>query len=191
MTLWIAIAIVAVFAAEFAGDGMALCQQYGFVATAPTLRAALSATFLHANLRHVGGNVVALVFFGAVVERDLGHLRVVVLYFLGSIGAAAFHVMANPESLVPEVGASGPIFALLAAAAVLRPRLVGFVATFAAINVWETVTGTGGEVATAAHLGGFSAGFVVTAIVFRRRLAEVRGWGPSRKARPAGAIAAT
>lgn len=105
-----------------------------------------------------------------------GHVRLLVLYLLGGVGAAAFHVLANPGSLVPEVGASGPIFALMAAAAMLYPRLVGFVAVYAALNIWQTITGSGGEVATAAHVGGFAAGYFVTRFAFGRMLADVRGW---------------
>jgi membrane associated rhomboid family serine protease len=186
VTLTLAAAIVAVFAVELVGDGAGICQRFGFVAADPSLVSLLASMFLHANLTHLAGNVVALVLFGAIVERSLGQFRFAVLYALGGIGAAAFHVMANPGSLVPEVGASGPIFAVMAAAAMLYPRLVGFVASFAAFNIWEVLTGTGGTIAVAAHVGGFVVGFVVTTLVFWRRLAEVRGWRPvSRRAQRA------
>jgi membrane associated rhomboid family serine protease len=187
-TLALTASILAVYALELEGDGLGLCQRFGFVAAAPRLGTALSALFVHdpSTLWHVAGNAVALVLFGAVVERSLGHFRFVVLYLVGGIGAAAFHVLANPGSLVPEVGASGPIFALMASAAMLYPRLVGFVAAYSALNIWQTITGTSGGVATAAHVGGFVAGFVLTPVVFGRRLAEVRGWRPaSRRARRA------
>jgi membrane associated rhomboid family serine protease len=177
VTAALSAAILAVFAVEVAGDGQALCERFGFVAADPSFGAALSSLFVHdpSGIAHVGGNVVALVLFGAVVERSLGHARFVLLYLVGGIGAAVFYVFANPASVVPEVGASGAIFAVMAAAAMLHPRLVGFVASFAALNVWEVLTGTGGTIAVAAHVGGFVTGFVVTAVVFRRRLAEVRG----------------
>jgi membrane associated rhomboid family serine protease len=183
VTAALAAAMLAIFVVELAGDGRALCERFGFVAARPGLATAATSVFLHdpSSLSHVGGNLVALVLFGTVVERSLGHVRFVVLYALGGIGAAAFHVLATLGSLVPEVGASGPIFAVMAAAAMLHPRLVSFVATFAAFNIWETLTGTGGEVATAAHVGGFVGGFAVTAIVFGRRLSEVRGWRPASR----------
>jgi rhomboid protease GluP len=190
VTLGLVLAIVGVYGLELAAGGDAFCYRLGFVSAHPTAVSLLASMFLHANLTHLAGNVVALVLFGALVERDLGHFRFAVLYALGGIGAAAFHVMANPSALVPEVGASGAIFAVMAAAAMFHPRLVGFVSSFAAFNVWEMVTGTGGTVAVAAHVGGFTVGFVVTAVVFRRRLAEVRGWRPvSRRARRAGTLA--
>jgi membrane associated rhomboid family serine protease len=190
-TLALAVSILGTFAVELGAGGQALCERFGFVSAAPTVVSLLASMFLHANLTHLAGNVVALVLFGALVERDLGHFRFAVLYALGGIGAAAFHVLANPGSVVPEVGASGAIFAVMAAAAMLHPRLVGFVASFAAFNVWEVLTGTGGTVAVAAHVGGFTTGFVVTALVFWPRLAEVRGWRPvSRRARRAAVPAA-
>jgi membrane associated rhomboid family serine protease len=174
-------AIVAAFAVELAGDGQAICQALGFTPAHPSFGTAFASMWLHdpSNAWHVGGNVVALVLFGALVERELGHFRFVVLFALGGIGAAAFHVLANPGSLVPEVGASGAIFAVMAAAAMLHPRLVGFVASLAAFNVYQTIAGTGGEVATAAHLGGFVVGFALMLVVFGPRPA-------SRRARRAG-----
>jgi len=192
VTVALAVATLAVYGLELAGDGQAVCAAYGLVPARPSFGTALTSMWLHdpSTFWHAGGNVVALTLFGAIVERSLGHARFVLLYLAGGIGAAAFHALANPGSLVPEVGASGPIFAVMAAAAMLHPRLVGFVASFAALNVWEVLTGTGGTVAVAAHVGGFVTGFVVTAVVFRWQLAEVRGWRPvSRRARQAGALA--
>ncbi len=183
VTVALTAAILGVFAVELRGEGMGLCQRFGFVPEHPSLGTAFSSLFLHdaSNLWHVGGNVLALAFFGALVERSIGHVRFVVLFTLGGVGAAAFHMLANPGSLVPEVGASGSIFAVMAAAAMLYPRLLGFVAAFAALNIWHTVTGTGGDVATAAHIGGFVTGFVLTLVVFRRQLAAARGWRPARR----------
>ncbi len=181
---------VAVFAAERAGDGLAMCQRFGFVPARPTLGSALTCVFLHdpTTVAHVAGNLLALALFGFIVERALGNARFALLYGLGGIGAAAFHVLAYPGSDVPEVGASGPIFAVMAAAAMLRPRLVGFVAVYAGWNVWQTVTGSAGQVATAAHLGGFTTGALMMGTVFSRQLAAVRGWRrPPRVAREVAA----
>lgn len=167
VTILLVLAILAVYGLELAGDGMAICYRLGFVAARPTLASALSALFLHdpGNAWHVGGNVVALGLFGALVERELGSLRFLALYLLGGLAGAALHLVVDPSSTVPLVGCSGAIFGLLAMAAVLRPPLLGFVVAFAAINVVEALTGTGGAVAVGAHLGGLSAGVIFAAVM--------------------------
>lgn len=156
--------LVAGYFIELGSGGDTFCAAYGLVPAHATVRSALTATFLHdpSNGWHLVGNLVFLIGFGLLVERELGSLRFGVLYALSGLGAAALHVLANPVATTPMVGASGPIFGVLAAAAMLRPRLLGFVGAYTAFNIWQVVTGTGGTVAVAAHVGGFATGFLMT-----------------------------
>ncbi len=76
-------------------------------------------------------------------------------------------VLVDSSSTDALVGASGSIFGVLAAAAMLFPRLVGFVCTYAAIEIGCLLIGTSGSVSAACHVGGFATGFV-TILFFRR-----------------------
>jgi membrane associated rhomboid family serine protease len=75
----------------------------------------LSAMFLHAGWGHLLGNLLYLAIFGSSLERWLGGRRLLVLYFLGGLGAELLHGLALMESPGPAVGASGAIAALLGA----------------------------------------------------------------------------
>jgi membrane associated rhomboid family serine protease len=138
--------------------------------------------FLHAGWAHLLGNMLFLWIFGRTVEDRLGHLGFLVFYFVGGLSADAAHLLSNPDSEVPTLGASGAISAVLGAFVVFYPRnsvntfiwfgfLVRFIRTpaFLWIGFWfvqqvllNLLTSTGGSgVAYQAHIGGFAAGALV------------------------------
>jgi membrane associated rhomboid family serine protease len=162
VTVGLAATIVAVYGVERAGDGLAICEAHGLVPSHPTVGSALTSLFLHdpATWQHVGVNLVVLAVFGSIVERTVGALRFLVLYVAAGLCGAALHVLVDPTATQPLVGASGSISGALALAAVLRPRLLGFVATFASLNIGYAFTGTGGSISFGSHLGGFFVGAV-------------------------------
>jgi membrane associated rhomboid family serine protease len=161
---------IAAFGLELAGDGQALCETHGLVpnrlVASGDVGPALTAMFLHdpAHYSHIAGNMVFLAVFGAIVERAIGHLRFAALYLAAGVAGAAMHVLVDPTSTVPMVGASGAAFGVLAVGAALRPRLLPFVAAYVGINLWYVLTGTGGTVSAGAHIGGFVAGVLVAAL---------------------------
>src|SRR5438270_6668333 len=69
--------------------------------------------FLHANLLHVGLNMLNLAVLGIFLERLVGHLRYLFIYFVTGIVSiiASFYFM--PQEI--SVGASGAIFGLVGA----------------------------------------------------------------------------
>jgi len=69
--------------------------------------------FLHANLLHVGLNMLNLAVLGVFLERLVGHLRYLLIYFVTGIVSiiASFYFM--PQEI--SVGASGAIFGLVGA----------------------------------------------------------------------------
>ena len=78
--------------------------------------------FMHAGLAHVGGNMLYLWIFGDNVEDRLGSVRYFLFYLLGGLVASLAHILTNPSSQVPTVGASGAIAAVLGAYFVLYPQ---------------------------------------------------------------------
>lgn len=82
----------------------------------------LTATFLHGSWLHLIGNMLFLWVFGDNIEDHLGHRRYLLFYLLGGLLANLAHVLANPLSHTPTIGASGAVAAVLGAYAVLYPR---------------------------------------------------------------------
>ena len=78
--------------------------------------------FMHAGLAHIAGNMLYLWIFGDNVEDRLGHVGYLVFYLVGGVVASLAHLLTNPGSQLPTVGASGAIAAVLGAYLVLYPR---------------------------------------------------------------------
>jgi membrane associated rhomboid family serine protease len=85
-------------------------------------QSAVTAMFLHGNLAHLVGNLLFLYVFGNNVEDRLGRARFLGFYLAGGIVATAAHVAVQPGSIVPLVGASGAIAAILGAYLIMYPR---------------------------------------------------------------------
>jgi membrane associated rhomboid family serine protease len=83
---------------------------------------AVTSMFLHGNLGHLLVNLLFLWIFGANVEDRLGHARFVGFYLGGGLVATYAFALLNPSSLVPLLGASGAIAAVLGAYLILYPK---------------------------------------------------------------------
>ncbi len=158
------------------------------LASIPEPLTLITYTFVHGGWMHLLANVAFLWVFADNVEDAYGHLGFLVLYFVCGIVAAAAHVLANPDSFAPMVGASGAISGILGAYLVLYPKARVWVLLFMKIPLrisagWALAAWIGfqflslyldeakGEVIVAwwAHIGGFVAGFLVTAL-FKKTL---------------------
>jgi membrane associated rhomboid family serine protease len=187
MTFLLAASILAVYGLELSGNGLAMCERFGFVAAHPGFGTALSSLFVHdpAGWSHVGGNLAVLLIVGTLVEREIGSRRFGGLFAVGGLCGAGLHLVADPASTTALVGCSGSLFAVLAVAAALYgPAMLAFVAVLVVTNVAHAL-GAPGEAAVSfgAHLGGFSLGVLVVA------LARLRGVELHRRARRAGGFA--
>jgi membrane associated rhomboid family serine protease len=141
----------------------------------------VTSMFLHANLLHLGGNMLFLWIFGDNVEDYFGHFGYLLFYFVCGIGAGLLHIAFNYHSVVPALGASGAISGVMGAYAILYPRaqvltlvLIFFIPlpAFIILGYWfflqfaagvssVGVAATGG-VAVWAHVGGFLLGMLIT-----------------------------
>jgi membrane associated rhomboid family serine protease len=138
----------------------------------------LSATLVHSNLVHLGFNLLILVWCGTQVERVLGATGFVFLYLVGAFAAAAAQWGVNPHGIVPVIGASGAISAVMGAYALSFGRAKAFTNNLR-VNRWINVAwllvawlvlqlmmGWIGDqqgylLATPAHVGGFAAGLLL------------------------------
>jgi membrane associated rhomboid family serine protease len=151
-------------------------------------------TFLHGGWLHLISNMWTLWLFGPAVEDRLGSARYLVFYLTCGVLASAAHVMFNPLSVVPALGASGAIAGVLGCYARLFPfaRVVVLVPilflplffsvpAIAFVGLWfllqilqgtvELFTlSTGGGVAWWAHVGGFLAGLALGPLLARSAL---------------------
>jgi membrane associated rhomboid family serine protease len=142
----------------------------------------LSMMFLHGGCLHLVTNMWMLWLFGPTIEDRQGHGRYLAFYLVCGLAASVAHVVFNPTSMAPSLGASGAIAGILGAYMRLFPlaRLVVVVPilfipifievyAFAFIGLWfflqllqSTVEllqpSSAGGVAWWAHIGGFIAG---------------------------------
>ena len=153
----------------------------GLVTTSPAVPALLtplSATLVHAGLVHIGFNLLVFVWCGTQVERVLGKTGLIVLYFAGAYASALLQWATDPASIVPMVGASGAISAIIGAFALSFGRAKRITNSFA-LNRWINalwlmvawvvlqlmMSWLAGEqgflLATPAHVGGFAAGLLL------------------------------
>ena len=145
--------------------------------------------FLHGSWLHLLGNMWFLWIFGNNIEDSMGHLRFVAFYLICGLAAAMAQVMANPNSTIPMVGASGAISGVMGAYLMLFPRVrvyafifLGFFFTSVGMPAWvmlgywfliQLFSGLvsfgheGGGVAFWAHAGGFIAGVALIKLFTR------------------------
>jgi membrane associated rhomboid family serine protease len=122
--------------------------------------------FVHASLWHVLVNMLMLWFFGPVLENIWGRRKFITFYLFTGLGAGLCSAVFAVGSLVPVVGASGAIFGILAAFAVLYPdkevllffvfpvKMKYAVIFLVGINLWGALSSPGTDTAYLAHLGG-------------------------------------
>src|SRR5256885_2784605 len=152
----------------------------------------LTHQFLHGGWLHIIANMWTLWIFGDNVEDRMGPLRFVIFYLLCGALAGLVHMLTNPDSTVPSVGASGAIAGVLGAYIILFPtaRLVVMIpilffpfffevpAVFY-LGIWffmqlfsgtMALAGAGevGGIAWWAHIGGFLTGLLLCGLFLRR-----------------------
>jgi membrane associated rhomboid family serine protease len=151
----------------------------------------LTSMFLHAGWLHLIFNLWILWIFGDNVEDRMGAGRYLVFYLGTGLSAGLVHLLTNPGSTLPTVGASGAIAGVMGAYFVLFPtaRVLTVVPVFfwpiflevpavVFMIIWfagQLFSGLfaagsgGGGIAWWAHVGGFVAGVVLCPLLVRRR----------------------
>jgi membrane associated rhomboid family serine protease len=155
----------------------------------------LTSAFLHAGWLHLLSNLLYLAVFGPPVERRVGAARFGLLYLASGLLGSLAYLLAQPNSEVPVVGASGAIAGVIAAHLVLFPgatlgslapvlflHVVESTPTLLLLLVWlgtqllssvaSLTTSTG--IAWWAHVGGFATGLAVAPLI-RIRPHQLRG----------------
>ncbi|GGZ12208.1 rhomboid family intramembrane serine protease [Streptomyces poonensis] len=122
----------------------------------------LTAMFLHGSYMHIAFNMLSLWWIGGPLEAALGRARYLALYLVsGLAGSALTYLLDEPNQ--PSLGASGAIFGLFGATAVLMRRLrydMRPVIILLVINLIFTI-GWHNTIAWEAHIGGLVGGVLI------------------------------
>jgi len=186
---------IAVFVLEFSlqtqGKLAGFITEYGAIPNeivhGQDLHTLLTSMFMHGGWMHLIGNMVFLWVFADNIEATVGNLTFLIFYVLGGLAAVAGHVYFDADSLVPMVGASGAISAVMGAYLVMFPTskikmlffiMIFHIPAFIFLFFWIFQQMTAGmasfdgvnleldNVAYWAHIGGFVFG-LAAGLLFR------------------------
>jgi len=153
-----------------------------------------SSMFIHGGFLHLFGNMLYLWIFGNNIEDVLGPAKFLLFYVACGLIAALAHVIMQPGSTIPTVGASGAVSGVLGAYLIAYPRArvltLVFVVFFVRVMLvpagvllvfwfaiqmfsgFSSLGLRGGGVAWFAHIGGFLAGIGLIKLMAGHRLAS-------------------
>ena len=134
--------------------------------------------FAHGSLRHLIGNMIALVIVGSTINKNEGNLHFLIIYFGGGILAALLNsiyaLYSATNVTVVTVGASGAVFALLGALLVEAFLNYDMEANKADIIIYVIIvmltSNIGGNVSVGTHIFGFIAGVILGVICCKETL---------------------
>ena len=147
----------------------------------------LWAMFLHVDRSHLINNMLILFFLGAMIEKEIGHIKYAFLYFLSGIGGNLLSLIAKvmTREIVGSVGAIGAVFGLdgvlLAMVLFWKKELPNVsparVAIMIFLSLYSGFSAT--NIDNAAHLGGLVIGFLSGCVVcfFQRNSSSIYGNG--------------
>lgn len=172
--LWVLIGInLVLFVATMINDN--LVYQLGLVPSLLRERPWTIVTnmFVHAGFWHLFGNMLTLLYFGRALLQLVGQNKSLLLYFGGGIlGNILYIWLGAPQSIA--IGASGAVYAIAGALAIMIPRTRVFayfvipmplwLLVLVFFVLWSFIPG----VAWQAHIGGLVAG-LIAGFFFRRR----------------------
>lgn len=124
-----------------------------------------TAVFTHVEIWHLGANMLALYFFGPVLESVVGRARFLAIYLLSGLTSSVLVFWLSPVYGL-TVGASGAIFGLFGAVLVLaikQRRNLTQLLLLLALNFYITFTIP--NISWQGHLGGFVGGAAIAALL--------------------------
>lgn len=127
----------------------------------------VTSLFVHASFFHIFANMMTFYFFGTYLTRLIGENKFLIVYFGGGILGSILYILLGPPFSI-AVGASGAVFALGGALAIMRPKIPVMVFPIPVrIPLWVAVIGGFfiisflPFVAWQAHLGGIIFGLIL------------------------------
>jgi len=158
----------------------------------PNFLTLFTAMFMHGGLLHILSNMLYLWIFGDNVEYLMGHFRFLLFYLLSGLIAALAHILVEPNSTIPMIGASGAISGVLGAYFIKFPRAkvlvviifffiqTAYIPAVFVLGFWFLMQLSSGffsiaaremgGIAWFAHIGGFIAGMILVSFFQKRRV---------------------
>jgi membrane associated rhomboid family serine protease len=134
----------------------------------------ISSMFVHGGFAHILFNMISLYFLGSFFLRAVGERSFLAVFFLGGLAGNVVYVLLAPP-YITGIGASGAIFAIGGALAVLVPKVPVYIffipiamPLWLAILIFFLLSFLFSGIAWQAHLGGVLGG-VIAGFVLRRR----------------------
>jgi membrane associated rhomboid family serine protease len=134
----------------------------------------ITAIFVHGGFSHIIFNMISLYFLGSLFLRATGEKGFLAVFFLGGLAGNALYILLAPPNTI-GIGASGAIFAIGGALAILIPRVPVYIffipiamPLWIAILIFLLLSFFFAGIAWQAHLGGVLAG-VIAGLILRRR----------------------
>lgn len=145
-------------------QGVLLDREYGRI---------IWSMFLHSDINHIFNNMVIVFFLGSMLEKEAGHIRYGIIYFLSGIGGNVLSLYRKlwTGNMAGSIGASGAVFGLdglLLAYILFSGRKLQKVSPVRVlIMIGFSLYGgyTGRNVDNAAHVGGLLTGFLIGIII--------------------------
>jgi len=135
----------------------------------------ISSMFVHGGFAHILFNTISLYFLGSFFLRAVGERSFLAVFFLGGLAGNALYILLAPPN-VTGIGASGAIFAIGGALAVLVPRVPVYIffipiamPLWVAILIFFLLSFLFSGIAWQAHLGGLLGGLIAGFVLRRRR----------------------
>ena len=137
----------------------------------------ITSLFVHEGFGHIFGNMLTLFFFGRVLYQIVGQNKFLAVYFIGGILGNIVFMLLNMSTMTLVIGASGAVFAVAGALAVMMPNLQVRVYFVIPMPLWSVVLIFFGlwsipnfispNIAWQAHMGGLATG-LVAGYIFRK-----------------------
>ncbi len=133
----------------------------------------ITCMFLHGGIDHILGNMVVLYAAGELLEKELGSVKFILVYFgggiLAGVGSAYYYYMQG--EFVSSIGASGAVFAVIGALVIFtikhkeQARRIGAprIVFFALYALFSGFRGEGTD--NAAHVSGLLAGGLILLVI--------------------------
>jgi rhomboid family protein len=147
----------------------------------------VSSMFLHASFSHILFNMWGVFLFGGLVAPHLGVKKFITLYMISGIVGNLFWILFNWDSPAYLIGASGAVFGVMLAAAMMEPnqefimllfpvpiKAKTMAIVYAVIEIVQELSNAQTGIAHLAHLGGFIGAYIFLKFFYKGRLA----WDP-------------
>lgn len=144
----------------------------------------ITSMFLHFGIEHLGNNMILLFLVGSQLEKELGSLKYVILYFIAGLGGNILSFVSDVMNFnyAVSAGASGAIFGVIGAILWVAIRNRGQIGTLTSnglvlmigLSLYFGFTSTG--VDNLAHIGGLVTGFILAIILYRKRNRKLRAF---------------